>query len=224
MKYQFFPTLILFFSLHTNIFAQETPCQVISEALKGTYTGDCIDGKANGKGIAAGKDNYDGEFKNGFPDGIGTYKWQNHEYYTGNWKKGLRQGVGEMHYITTKGDSTVKGFWKKDKYIGLYEKAYDVIATSSHVSKVDCSITNKKGKDINITVHQLAAFIATISNISVLTGTYYTKSNQTLSNYSTTRIQDVTFPFRAIFYLSNGESAEILFNESGDYDVYIDMR
>ena len=67
------------------------------------------------------------------------------------------------------------------------------------------------------------AVIVSLSNISVLEGTYYTQSFQVLGNTGLIRLQNVSFPFKAIFYLSNGEQTEILFNEAGDYDVYINM-
>ena len=72
---------------------------MLADSLKGTYEGDCKNGKADGKGKATGTDSYDGEFKNGLPDGIGKYNWKSGDYYEGEWKKGLKDGKGEMHTI-----------------------------------------------------------------------------------------------------------------------------
>ena len=218
--------LILVFSFYTHkLSAQDKDCEIKMETIKGIYTGECADGKAHGKGKSIGTDQYDGDFKDGYPDGKGIYTWKDGHYFVGLYKKGRKEGKGEMFYESASGgDSVITGFWKKDKYFGLYEKQYEVITTSSRVTKVDCSLTDKKGEDIFITVHQLRSGGAIINNIATIVGTYYTKNNQVMTNSTLTRVQQVTFPFRAIFNLSNGESAEILFNDKGNYDVYIDVQ
>jgi hypothetical protein len=71
-------------------------CEVDKESLKGTYTGDCKKNKAHGKGKAVGIDTYEGEFKNGVPDGQGTYTWGNKNIFEGKFLKGLREGKGKM--------------------------------------------------------------------------------------------------------------------------------
>jgi len=76
-------TAILFPSF---LFSQD--CSVEKESLKGTYTGDCKNGKANGKGKAVGADTYEGDFKSGLPDGQGTYMWNNVIVLPGNSQKG----------------------------------------------------------------------------------------------------------------------------------------
>lgn len=224
--------LIVLCFINNDIYCQQSNCEVLLEAIKGTYTGDCVKGKAHGSGKSVGTEMYEGEFKDGYPDGIGTYSWQDQEYYSGGWKKGKKDGNGEMHYKTAMGlDSLVKGFWKKGKYIGLFEKAFSIEAKSTRISNLECRISNKTGRNIYIKTHQLAgagvmnaeAVIVSLSNISVLEGTYYTQSFQVLGNTGLIRLQNVSFPFKAIFYLSNGEQTEILFNEAGDYDVYINM-
>ena len=66
--------LIIFFSLflatHISV-AQTANCNVLLDAIKGTYTGGCKNGKADGEGVAQGTDSYEGSFKNGLPEGIG---------------------------------------------------------------------------------------------------------------------------------------------------------
>ncbi len=213
--------------------AQES-CIVKLKDIKGVYTGACAGGKANGTGKSVGIDQYEGEFKDGYPDGKGMYTWKDGHYFLGFYKMGNKEGKGNMYYESANGsDSVITGYWKKDRYIGQYEKQYVVISTTSNVTKVDCTLGDKKGDNINITVHQLTnttnsiaspSLISYINNISTLLGTYYTKTDQVLTNNSVTRLQQVTFPYKAIFYLSNGENTEILFNEKGNYEVYIDMR
>lgn len=212
--------------------AQES-CEVKQKEIKGTYTGACANGKANGHGKSVGADQYEGEFKDGYPNGKGMYVWQDGHYFIGNYNMGKKEGKGDMYYEAANGsDSVISGYWKKDKYIGEYEKQYIVISNSSGIKKVECSLTDKKGENITITIHQLTntsnsfastSIIPMVKEISQVSGTFYTSNNQMLSNSSVTIIQQVTYPFRAIIYLNNGEYTEILFNEKGNYNVYIDM-
>lgn len=222
MKYV--STSLLLFLLALTSMAQET-CEVKLTDIKGTYTGDCADGKANGKGKSIGTDEYEGDFKDGYPEGKGMYIWKDGHYFIGNFKKGKKEGKGDMYYEGAKGDdSVITGYWKKDKYVGHYENKYEVVGSTTHIGKVNFTLQNEKGDDILITVHQLLDIAITISSITILAGQYNNKTTQQLSNSSITNITDVVFPFRAIFYLSNGESADLLFNEKGDYDVYIDVQ
>jgi hypothetical protein len=106
-------------------------CEVDKETLKGSYTGDCKKGKAHGKGKAIGIDTYEGEFKNGLPDGIGIYTWGNNNIYNGAFSKGLKEGKGKMILkLSDSKDSTIEGFWKKDSYIGRNEKPWVVYSKS----------------------------------------------------------------------------------------------
>ncbi|MEO6489879.1 MAG: hypothetical protein ABIO04_08080 [Ferruginibacter sp.] len=229
MKQLSFLSLIFFIISSINASCQEKVCEVLMDQIKGRYTGNCIEGKAHGKGRSVGKDSYEGDFKNGYPDGFGEYNWENQDRFKGNWKKGRMEGTGEMYYKVGLSDSIVKGFWKKGKYIGLFEKQYDVVSNSSRIIKINCSLVSKRGEDINITMHQLSnpsrgLTELRVSNIIVLAGSYFSKTDQSMYNSSTTRFKQVVFPFRAIFTLNNGEIAEILFNEKGNYEVYVDMQ
>jgi hypothetical protein len=213
--------LCLFFAMHGK--AQE--CTVVQESLKGKYEGECVKGKADGKGKAVGSDSYDGYFKNGLPDGIGTYVWKNESYYVGSWKKGLRDGKGTMYYPTNdpQKDSIVEGFWKKDKYIGFYEKAFEVKSMTGKVNRVNVRLSDKKGDNIFITISKIGDAIISVSDIVPLNGEFYRHNTQIMTNMSVTKIQQVTFPFRAIFTFNNGENMEIIFNEKGNYDVEVQV-
>lgn len=210
--------------------AQTGNCEVAMEQIKGSYSGDCVNGKAHGHGKSTGNDVYEGDFKKGYPDGRGKYVWQNRNFYEGEFRKGHLEGQGEMHYVAVSGqDSVIKGFWKNDKYIGQYEKAFVVKTFTGRISKVDCRIMSKKGNSITLTTHQVSGSGTvgvggvSISNIVVADGTYYAKYDQNLNNGVSTRLQDVLFPFRAVFYLSNGDQTEVIFNEKADYDVTIEI-
>lgn len=207
-------------------------CEVRVKDIQGVYTGDCVDNKANGKGKSVGTDEYEGDFKNGYPDGKGMYTWKDGHYYIGFFKKGNKDGQGDMYYEGSKGeDSVITGFWKKDIYVGEYEKPFIVQSMSSHISKVECHLIDKKTKNITFEVHMLsnasgmqsAGYIPVISEITPISGRFYSQKSQVLNNRSVTYIKDVVFPFRAIFTLSTGDITEIIFNETGEYTVTINL-
>jgi hypothetical protein len=211
--------------------AQTADCKVLTDSLKGTYDGGCKNGKADGKGKATGTDIYDGEFKNGLPDGTGKYSWKNGGYYEGEWKKGLKDGKGEMHTIENNEVTVKTGYWKKDKYIGLYETPYKIFNNSSDIGRVEVNNTGKKGQSITVTVKGLldktgGSGINTPGNIVVMTdfqimrGSYTSKSNNKLPNSDVTVFRDVVFPFMAIFSFG-ASSLQIEFYESGDWDVQV---
>lgn len=222
---------LAFFSLSiSSVYAQET-CKIQVDELKGSYTGDCKDGKANGQGKATGTDTYEGSFKNGYPDGYGTYTWANKDVYSGNFKKGAMDGQGTMRYFGRQtADSVLVGFWKKNKYIGQYEKPFVVNDRTSKVNKVEVMLIRRdeKSGSININSEQLKGqsfsampVIPTVTDISVVSGQFISKNSSTLTASSVTRIQQIIFPFRARISFSNGEMVEITFNEKADYDVNI---
>lgn len=228
MKQLILSTAISFLILN-NTHAQDA-CKVSLQALAGKYEGGCKDGKASGEGKAEGVDRYQGNFKNGFPDGEGDYTWANKDHYVGSFRKGQLEGKGEMHYATRSGrDSVVAGFWKKNKYVGIYENPYVVRDRTSKVNKVDVQIIQraKGGGSININSSQLTGaagatpIIPLVTDITVLAGQYVNKNIQSMSKSGIARITQLIFPFRARFQFSNGEMVEILFNEDVDYEVTI---
>jgi hypothetical protein len=211
------------FLIINNMYAQDA-CKVSMQALQGKYEGECKDGKANGNGKAEGVDSYTGMFKNGFPEGNGEYNWANKDKYIGNFRKGQLEGKGEMHYATKNGkDSIVVGFWKKNKYIGIYEHPYVVRDRTGKVNKVDVQVIQgrKSGGSINITSTSQIGVGPVLTEITVLGGQYINKNVQSMANSGIARITQIIFPFRARFNFNNGEMVEILFNEDVDYEVTI---
>jgi hypothetical protein len=111
-----------------QVIGQVSDCKVLVPEISGTYSGDCKNGLAHGKGVASGKDRYEGQFNRGLPHGRGTYEWKEGQVYKGEFSKGFRDGEGEMIYHTLRGDSTVRGYWRENNYLG--EKnipPYDII-------------------------------------------------------------------------------------------------
>ncbi|RYY48330.1 MAG: hypothetical protein EOO06_10575 [Chitinophagaceae bacterium] len=212
----------------------QSNCKVSVDALTGTYTGDCSDGKAHGTGKAVGLDSYEGQFKNGFPEGTGTYTWADKSTYTGTFKKGLMDGKGELRYMRPGStDSLLTGFWKKNKYLGAYEKVYVINDRSSKINRAEVLIVRKGEKtgSINISSTQMSsvsnynanAIIPSVVDIQVITGQYISKTISNISKTGVVRIQQIIFPFRARFMYNNGEVIDITFNEQADYDVNISM-
>ena len=190
---------ILIIALTASVAAQQS-CEVKLKTIQGTYTGACENGLANGQGKSVGTDEYEGTFKNGYPDGAGMYTWKDGHYFTGTFKKGNKEGAGKMYYEAASGnDSIISGFWKKDKYYGEYEEQYIVYSQTSHISRVNCTRISSKGADMSIEVHQTSGSVAVVSGVMVKQGTYYTKNLQVLTNSSVLYIKDIEFPFRALF-------------------------
>jgi len=217
---------LTFFLLATTIFtAGAQDCVVEQESLKGVYAGDCVKGKADGKGKATGVDMYEGEFKKGLPDGTGTYTWKNKDEYTGSFKKGLKDGKGKIHYAEARAGVTTEqaGYWKKDKYIGEYEKQYEIKATTTKVGRINCRLSNKDGKNLSFNVAKLGEGVGAVGEVVIISGRFYNRNTQNMTNLSITRFTDVTFPFRAIFNFTNGENAEIVFYQQGDYDIEVQL-
>jgi hypothetical protein len=112
-------------------------CKVLMESIAGEYEGDCRKGLANGTGKAKGMDSYEGAFRKGYPHGLGTYTWSNGDVFEGNFKKGLKDGDGKLSYGPEQhADSVLTGFWKDDRYMGLYEHPYKVLSKSGPVNRV----------------------------------------------------------------------------------------
>lgn len=218
--------------LPTHLYSQN--CEVETASLKGAYTGDCKKGKANGKGRAIGIDTYEGEFKNGVPDGQGTYTWNNKNVFNGKYIKGLRDGKGIMTFKNEGGqDSVVDGYWKKDIYIGKHERPWQVMAKTGSVTKVDVEYSSDNNSRIKVIVTNTSGGVTTLNaplaelkvdNIIVLKGFFERRTSLELHFKSTeTTLLQVTFPFHGKFQIGKDE-VEIEFYETGSYTVNISVN
>lgn len=231
MKQSLFCISFLFLAINLN--AQNSSCLVGLDSLKGSYQGDCKNGKANGEGIATGVHVYTGTFKNGLPEGKGKYTWKNGDYYFGSWKKGLKEGKGELHLPVNNIDSVITGYWKKDMYKGMYENPYELRNNSSDIGRVEVTKIQGGHNSITITVMNLISG-SNLNNSSLLTSTRMTdyritrgsimsKSSNVLTNKEITIFQGVVFPFRVWMYFG-GSNVEIEFLEEGSWDVTIPIN
>lgn len=215
--------------------AYSQTCEVDRESLKGTYTGDCKKNKAHGKGKAVGTDTYEGDFKNGIPDGNGKYTWANKNVFEGRYVKGLREGKGIMTFKNQNAqDSVVEGFWKKDAYIGKNENPWVVHSKTGSVRdvKVEFSpdnirrikfvVTNTTGGAQTSSGFTMPRF--TVDNVQVLKGHFERQTSlESHLKSSETTFTEVTFPFRGKFQIAR-EEVEIEFFEAGSYTVNISIN
>ena len=236
MKLASLPPILLLLILltpYSSLFSQD--CLVAAGALKGTYTGDCKNGKANGDGKAVGEHTYEGHFKSGLPDGHGTYTWSNGNTYDGSFEKGLKEGRGKMTFkISGRPDSTLEGYWKRDQYIGQYEYPYKLVARTAKVTKVDIKPGTAQDNQINIWVSSTRSGGATlqgivpvvdISNIYIKTGGYnrWYKTNS-YTTKSETILYDAWYPLSMQIELVGGQQVDLVINKEGSYVIDISLN
>jgi hypothetical protein len=215
------------FVFASRLFAQD--CSVEKESLKGTYTGECKKGKANGKGKAVGADTYEGDFKSGLPDGQGSYTWANGSTYSGKFARGKKEGKGVLIYKRTNGsDSVVDGYWKNDEYAGKYEKPYLVYFTSKSITQVEVEykkevfhqvtfmITNTSGGAVELSGETGKMKVDEVLMSKGSYGRMVTNNDHT--KRSETILYDVVFPARMKINIG-GEQVEIEFFEAGNFTV-----
>ena len=220
--------------LFVSISAHSQTCEVDNASLKGTYTGDCKKNKAHGKGKAVGTDIYEGDFKNGLPDGAGTYTWSNKNVFTGKYAKGLKEGKGIMTFkMEGRQDSVVEGFWKKDIYIGQHEKPWEVHSKTGSIRDIDVDYTDDKSNRIKVIITNTTGSVTGIGgqspsmkvdNTLLLKGSFQRQTSlETHLKSSETTYHDVMFPFRVKLQISR-EEIEIEFFEPGSYTVNISIN
>ena len=205
-----------------SLSAQEGDCKVLVPRLDGTYKGDCRNGLAHGEGIAQGIDRYEGEFRKGFPDGRGAYRWADESFYEGYFKQGLREGSGRMVYST---DSIVTGFWKADNFVGKQQqKKYEVL-TSRFIARSSFIKTSNSLYQIKVKMTLGGAPNNTIQDFSM---TY--SSGDEFNPGNAYGIQNITFPvtvrityrtWNVMRTVMTDCTFEFRINEPGSWDVNV---
>ena len=179
---------------------------------------------------------YVGDQKNGQPDGMGVLTDTSGNVFKGNFKKGKKEGYGELTYKTVfDKDSTLVGYWKKDQFVGYYEYPFKIISKSYMIS--NASITaepaNPSGNIIEVTVESVSGGSATLSGEMpkpTLTEYIFNKgsfqemfprTNQQKRNVYL--FQNVIFPIQAVFKFG-GEDITVDFNEKKNYKLVVVLR
>ena len=92
---------------------ESRPSIITKKYYNGTYKGDYLNGKREGKGIYTynNGDIYEGEYKNDLKEGFGIYKYKNGDIYEGNYKEGNYEGKGIYKYHD---GEIYNGEYKKD--------------------------------------------------------------------------------------------------------------
>ena len=231
MTYKPWYTIIILFFLSVNMQAQN--CKVAIEAISGKYEGECKKDKAEGLGKSVGIDTYEGQFKGGLPEGLGKYIYKNGNWFEGQWSHGKKEGMGKMLYKLNNSDSLINGFWKKDVYVGKYEKPYIIHYKTVHITRLTCQRQNNALHQIEITVDSETGGMPEriggsnlvpkpeITDITVNVGNYERKMENSIGKKIVYTLQEVTFPFRAVFTMGN-ESLDLEILEDGKW--LVDVR
>ncbi len=187
--HSFMLILVLLFQIsYCNAQEKDSACKVLVKEISGTYRGSCLNGLADGKGLAKGEDTYRGHFRKGLPDGQGEYTYKNGNVFTGIWKNGVRNGKGKYKYLINGKPTVVTGYWKDGDYYGKINpddqyrliisgvEDYSIVKTSDTENLVEISFE----KD-------LKKFIPDNLTISVTSGQY-------LEHPANIQVQDYVFP------------------------------
>lgn len=233
MKHLILPGILFFISLSFFKQTNAQNCKVDLESINGTYTGNCKKGKANGLGKAVGTDTYSGEFKNGLPDGEGIYTWSNGNTFAGNFSKGLKEGSGKMIFKLEEGkDSLVEGFWKKDEYIGKYEKPYQVFSKTGSIRTVDVEFKSDNTNRVKVIITNVTGGMsstrgslpqARVDNTVILKGNYErVTSLETHLKSTESTFFGVLYPFRVKLMIGR-EEVDVELREEGSYVISIQV-
>ncbi len=125
--------------------AAASACRVLDPQLQLAYSGGCVDGLAQGQGIARGAHGawYRGGFAAGQKSGRGVKLFPNGDGYAGDWRADRRNGQGRYEYgpqSPWRGD-VYQGAWVNDQREGLgtyiFAPAGDRFTAHWHAGKTD---------------------------------------------------------------------------------------
>lgn len=98
--------------LNTYFARQEAEAQT-TDVQAGCLTGECY----NGRGTLAYIDGsrYEGQFRNGKPEGHGAFYYPNGDQYSGKFQNGMPHGQGVLFQAN---GQIIEGYWQEGGYIG----------------------------------------------------------------------------------------------------------
>lgn len=221
--------IIVAFFCSCNLFAQQsTECKVDWPALKGSYTGDCKNGYAHGKGEARGTQHYAGQFKNGLPNGQGTYYYCDSIYHAGNFQDGIKEGKGATYYVRTgKPDSVVKGYWSADVYRGKSYKTYNINDMPSY-DRFEITPSDETGRTLTIETATSSGTgspnmgnTLTVNDVVSLDGSFIRKLDVSSGLKCLSSWEISKFPIRVRVMLSDGRAFTLELYKAAKWRVYI---
>jgi hypothetical protein len=92
--------------------AADEACKVLDPELQVSYSGRCVNGLAEGLGVASGIAAYTGEFRAGKKHGKGAKTWANGDRYEGDFVEERIEGFGTYTFG--------RGPWAGERYSGEY--------------------------------------------------------------------------------------------------------
>jgi hypothetical protein len=214
----------LFFSLLivNALIAQENP--VLVKELQGNYVGKLKKGLANGKGVATGTDKYEGYFRQGYPEGRGTYTWQNGDAYTGKMSHGKMNGEGSLKFTINAKDSIISGIFEEGKYIGPKPLADLKIQRLTNAASITAIKTSPTVNDIYVYITRDGRS-ASIGNLTfhANTGTYYTTESYIfIENYQLPVTVTIKYQIQSRLNSTLTDvTAEFLIQNPGQFKVEI---
>lgn len=201
--------------------AQEltTSCKVLMPQIAGSYQGQCKKGLAEGLGKAQGVDIYEGNFKKGYPDGQGKYTYENGNVFDGEWQKGQRNGFGILTYAQPSPDTTLKGYWIKDEYIGTEKSPFKVNQKGINVMNLNVSRVGTDKDQIVVEYFKNGKPLSIYSfTVTEIMGGYSTISK---TDFSKTLL-NVRFPFRAD--MTGGQyTFDLTISQRGSWKVMVNV-
>lgn len=94
-------------------------CRVNDPDISGYYIGQCMAGIANGNGMSKGRDEYHGEFKNGYKHGQGRYIWGTNSAWSGHVFVGEFVNDDHVKGVYTTSNEVLEGTFTNSKLNGL---------------------------------------------------------------------------------------------------------
>ncbi len=215
-------TILLLNSVIHFSYSQSETCKVLKPEIATSYSGDCKKGLANGNGIAVGTDKYEGKFKDGLPQGNGTYLYANGDVYVGDFKEGMRSGNGKFTFKFLGRDSTYMGMWKEDKLVKKIVPPPYLISQKLNLQRFTVTKVNAGNR-------VMFSFMQNGANNRSISGLSFVESSGTLLNIGQDQgFDNVKFPFNCKVTYStlnsfrsanNDITFEIQINEPGQWMV-----
>ena len=204
-------------------------CKVTKAELDGSYAGGCKMGLANGEGTARGLHRYTGKFKDGLPNGTGTYSYSDSQYYKGNFQDGKKEGKGTMHFTrSSMSDSVITGFWSGDEYRGKKYITY-TFSTTEQFDLKEISPSVNSGNTVSIEIATTSGtpngvsapgYILQLSELTSPTSCILKNQSRYESSFKSYATYELLgFPCKLFGMLSNGQTFEIELYKAANWKV-----